>query len=366
MKGCEVGADRHDPLSRDVFDHVAPMRADVAHRPERTCLFRLDAPVPVGVVKQPVLRIRALRDQDFPEVAALTHPAHLLHHGVVAQVVTGGVADRFGAGQPGQRRGFRTRHRQRLLAQNVLARFERGRRHREVPRVWRADVDRTYVRIGEKGAVIAFGPFNAERAGEAARLVNAAADDSADVDEAEPAHRLQVDTAHETGSNDRGAHAPGFHDELRGYQRRTSRREHTSERVLEADEGRHLVTDTVIVEREEQVGIEKQAIEKVDLDAQRAAQRVERFLREGDVAEHRLAVERVKILAAEPLGIDQISAKHVERQRQVTVGAHVRAGGVDRLIGEVRRLTRGRIAGDDARAVPLIACVEVRRHPLIR
>src|SRR5947207_14121361 len=96
---------------------------------------------------------------------------------------------------------------------------------------------------------------------------------------------------------------------LRGYQRRTPRRAYTSERVLETDEGRHLVADTVIVEREEQVGIEEQAIEKVDLHAQRSAQRVERFLREGDVAKHRLAVERVEILAAEPLGIDQISAK---------------------------------------------------------
>ena len=51
--------------------------------------LRIDAPVPVRVVEQPVLRISALHDQDLAEFARLAHAAHLLHHRVEAQIVAG-------------------------------------------------------------------------------------------------------------------------------------------------------------------------------------------------------------------------------------------------------------------------------------
>src|SRR5207245_4938104 len=114
----------------------------------------------------------------------------------------------------------------------------------------------------------------------------------------------------------------------------SARREAPSERVLETDERRHLVTEAVIVEREEQVRIEEQAIDEIDLEAQRAAERIEGLRRAGDVAKDRRAVERVEILRAETLGPDQISTQHIESQRQVIVGADVGSSGVDRLIGE--------------------------------
>ena len=120
------------------------------------------------------------------------------------------------------------------------------------------------------------------------------------------------------------------------------------------------------VEREQHVHVEEQAIDEVDLEPQRAAQFVERLLRKTDGPKHRLAVERMEILRDDSFGIYQIAAEEVERQRQAIVRGDVGAEGVVELIGEARRFAGRRVAGENARPVPLVARVQMRRYPLKR
>src|SRR5439155_22962730 len=79
--------------------------------------------------------------------------------------------------------------------------------------------------------------------------------------------------------------------------------ENESKRILETNERRDSVADAVVVEREQNVRIEEQPLECVDLEPHGAAHHVERVGREGDIRERRLAVERVKRLRAEALGV---------------------------------------------------------------
>ena len=73
--------------------------------------------------------------------------------------------------------------------------------------VRRADVHRVDVRVFEDGPVVALRPLNAQGAGECSGLVQAAAGDGGDVHEAQAAHRLEMNPAHETGSDNRRAHS---------------------------------------------------------------------------------------------------------------------------------------------------------------
>src|SRR5438128_10203831 len=97
----------------------------------------------------------------------------------------------------------------------------------------------------------------------------------------------------------------------------------TSEGVLETDERGHFVADAVIVEGEEQVGIQEQAIQHVDLHTHGAAERIERLAGKDDARVDRSAVQRVEFLRAEPLGVDHTPAEDVECERQPGVGADV-------------------------------------------
>ena len=67
------------------------------------------------------------------------------------------------------------------------------RRHREVARVGRADVDGVDRRIGEDRAIVGLGPVDAEGGRERTGLVEAAAGDGRDVDDAQAAQRFAVD-----------------------------------------------------------------------------------------------------------------------------------------------------------------------------
>ena len=212
MEGREIDADRADLLPGDVLDHVAPVRADVAHRPERAAVLRLDAPVPVGVVEQPVLRVGALRDENLSELAGLAHRAHLLHHRVEAQVVAGGMAHLLRRGPGGQRGGVRARRRQRFLAHDVLARVDRLGRHGEMPRVGRADVDGVDRRIGEDRAVVGLARSTPKAAANSSALCETAPGDGGNVHDAQAAQRFAVHPAHEARPDDRRAQTMAGHD----------------------------------------------------------------------------------------------------------------------------------------------------------
>ena len=131
VERLQVGAERRDAQSGDVLGHVAPVRADIGHAPRRAVGFGIDAPVPVRVVKQPVLRIGALHHQDLAQFARFAHAAHMLHHRVKAQIVEGAVAQLLFARQVNQFFRLVDGGGQRLFADHVLAGQQRILGHRE-------------------------------------------------------------------------------------------------------------------------------------------------------------------------------------------------------------------------------------------
>ena len=121
-----VGADVHRRAAREVV-----LVADVGELGEREAQRRLDP-------------------ADRPELAAVDDVAHALRERVVA------VVERLHHDEPGARRdggdgfGFLGVRGERLLAQHVLARFERGDRPLRVQAVGERVVDRVEVGIGER------------------------------------------------------------------------------------------------------------------------------------------------------------------------------------------------------------------------
>ena len=97
MEGLKIGTKRSDAQASDVLGHVKPVRANVGHAARSTASLGVDAPVPVRVVEQPVLRVGALDDEDLAQIAGFSHAAQLLHHGVIAQIVADTVAKPFSA-----------------------------------------------------------------------------------------------------------------------------------------------------------------------------------------------------------------------------------------------------------------------------
>ena len=91
MEGLQVGAQFRDAQSGYVLHHVAPVGPDVGKSARGSVGRFLDAPVPIRVVQQPVLRVGALHGQDIAELARLPQAAHILHQGIEAQVLEGAV-----------------------------------------------------------------------------------------------------------------------------------------------------------------------------------------------------------------------------------------------------------------------------------
>src|SRR5581483_3353307 len=119
------------------------MRTDVGHTARRATIFEVDTPVPVSVIKQPILRIGSLHDKDFSQIAGLPEAAHLLRYGIVSKIVTDTVAQALLLSKRNQFLRLGGGGRQRFFAQNVLSCLQRVLCHGEMLRVWRADVDRT-------------------------------------------------------------------------------------------------------------------------------------------------------------------------------------------------------------------------------
>src|SRR5271170_3890922 len=92
MKSLKIRAERIHSQPSDMFRQVEPVRANIGHATRRPAGFDINAPVPVRVVQQPVLEIRALHDKNFTQLASFAQRTHLLNHGIEAQVVTNAVA----------------------------------------------------------------------------------------------------------------------------------------------------------------------------------------------------------------------------------------------------------------------------------
>jgi hypothetical protein len=143
------------------------------------------------------------------ELAAGNHLARLLHERVAAVVEGDGVHD---AGLPGrlvQLLRIRRRHRERLVRNDVLAALQRGQHHGHMQVIRRRVVDDVDVGIGDQRLVAAVGLGHAERVGFPPRRRLGRSGDGDDIDEAEPADRVDVVSADEARADQ--AHSNARH-----------------------------------------------------------------------------------------------------------------------------------------------------------
>ena len=200
-----------DALAGDVLRQVAPVRADVGHG-RTLALAGVEPPRVVGVFEQPVLQIGALHQVHGAGLARRHHGAGLLHERIAAVVEGHGVhhpGRACGVAQPARvGRGGR----ERFVAHDVFAVRERGVDDRPVQRVGRRDVYHVHVGVGGERREAAVGLGHAERTRLGLGRGVAAGRHGHDVDEAEPAHRIDVMGADEAGAHeahaDPAAHAP--------------------------------------------------------------------------------------------------------------------------------------------------------------
>ena len=155
MKGLQVRKDRLRLRAEDEADRVNPVRADVADGAELATLAGEESPVVVRGLEQPVLEEVALDVDDLAEVAALDERAHLEHGGEEpAHIVHGKDRRAFLLHGGHHLRRLLRRHAQRLLADDVLARRERGEGLLDMDFVRRGDVDDIHVRRREHRGVV--------------------------------------------------------------------------------------------------------------------------------------------------------------------------------------------------------------------
>ena len=125
-EGHEVGHRRPDPLAEEERGEVHPVRADVGDGAQVAAEMRVDAPVPVRVLQQPVLQVVPGHEPHLAELAGRDHAVHVLAYGIEAQVVVDRVHELrlFGGAQEVGR--FGGGRGQRLLAHDMLPRLEGG------------------------------------------------------------------------------------------------------------------------------------------------------------------------------------------------------------------------------------------------
>ena len=187
-----------------MLNHVHPVRPDIAHRSQRTIGLRIDAPIPIGVIQQPILRVGSLRNQDFAQIAGLDHAADLLDHGIVAEVVLDAIGNAFLGRQVHQLARLAGSQSERLLAQHVLAGRERRFAHGVMQRVRRQNVYRLDFGILQQRRIIPSGPIDADAFTKLPGFLVARGGDGRDLHIAEPADILSVDLTHESGADNGG------------------------------------------------------------------------------------------------------------------------------------------------------------------
>ena len=126
------------------------MRPDVADRPQRPALVRLQPPVPVTLVEQPVLEVVTRDEANVAQPAGLDDLAEVLVQRVEPDVVVdrGHLAARRGLAN--ELRGLRGRHRQRLLADDVAAGGQDRRCLRDVQVVGAGHMDDVHLGVGQE------------------------------------------------------------------------------------------------------------------------------------------------------------------------------------------------------------------------
>ena len=138
---------------RHPLREIHPVRADVGDGPQRPALLGLEPPVPVSRVEQPVLEVPAVDVPDGAEHARRHERARLMGDRIEAEVEVRAVHEPALLRKLEQLRGLRRRRRQRLLADDVLARRQ-GVAHLVVMEVVRRrDVDHVHPLVGEQRLV---------------------------------------------------------------------------------------------------------------------------------------------------------------------------------------------------------------------
>ncbi len=180
------------------------MRPDVADRPERAAAVRLEAPVPVALEQQPVLEVASGHEPDVAEAAVRDELASVLVERVVADVEVRRVDEATRRGEVDEFRRFRGRHRQRLLAHDVLAGREDVAALADVQVVRGGDVDDVDGVVRQQVLKGVVGAWDAERVDPRLATFRRAAEHAADL-HADPPQCLHVDRADEPRPDDGGA-----------------------------------------------------------------------------------------------------------------------------------------------------------------
>ena len=205
--GGGLGAERDDPVAGDELDEVAPVRADVRERPRGAAEVGVDAPVVVVGRGEPVLQVAPVDQPDGTERPGADAGARLADDGMEA------VDERDGGDATGRARcgdqlaGLRRAHRQRLLADDVLAVGERERGEVRVEMVRRADVEHVDVVGGRQLLGRRVGLLGAEPGRGLARALGGRGDDAGERGAGEQ-RRPGVDGADEPGPGHPRAQGP--------------------------------------------------------------------------------------------------------------------------------------------------------------
>ena len=202
MERLQIRAQRRNALPGHMLHHVAPMRTDIGESAGTAIRAGIDAPVPVRVVQEPVLRVGALNSVNLAQFARFPQTPHLLHHRVIAQVMERAIRQVFLLGFRDQLLRFRNGGRQRLFAKHGFACFERSHCHGEVKRIRRADVHGIELGVRQQRAVVASRPWDAHFIGELARLLFAGSGNRDNLYVPQPPDSLRVDAAHEASAED--------------------------------------------------------------------------------------------------------------------------------------------------------------------
>ena len=126
------------------------MRADVADRPERTTLARLQPPVPVTFVEQPILEVVASDEADLAQPTRLDDLAEVLVQGIEPDVVVDGCHLAARRGLPDELGRLRGRHGKRLFADDMATGGEDRGRLGDVEMVRAGHVDDVHRRVRQE------------------------------------------------------------------------------------------------------------------------------------------------------------------------------------------------------------------------
>ncbi len=137
VKRRQVGEDGPNGRPRDVLSQIHPVRADVGDGPKIGRSARLDSPVVILGIEQPVLHVRPGDGEQAAQITA----QHALADFAAERIVPHVVIDRRDlawprAGQSHELSGFAGGSGERFLANHVAAGFEHGLCLVEVRGVW--------------------------------------------------------------------------------------------------------------------------------------------------------------------------------------------------------------------------------------